>query len=161
MKVTAYRIAQNGYDAMIIGFERPCVISLYKCNVSPLCGSGSNNDNNVFRYASHPEQQPEGAMPNCANYIYHEGMSAKDFYAYFSTICLDHLTHEQHKAMYSAVAEINDVTDRCLYSFPAEGQEEQEYNDAEMRRTDIIKVNLKKCHLKFADGTKATYNNLH
>ncbi|MFU9046324.1 hypothetical protein ACNAUY_08015 [Acinetobacter tibetensis] len=74
---------------------------------------------------------------------------------------MSHLTHEQHKTLYSAVAEINDVTDRSYVSFPAENDEETEWNLSEMKRTDNMTVNLSKCHIKFADGTKATYNDLH
>ena len=163
MKVTAYRIAENGYDAMVMGFSRPCVISLYKRNVSPLCGNSDNNDEKVFRYASHPEQQPKGAAPMTPDFIYHDGLRVNDYYEYFSTICLDHLTHEQHQAMYSAVAEINDVTDRSRWELEDCDltDEQREFALGEIKRTDVIIVNLKKCHLKFTDGTKADYDDLH
>lgn len=160
MKVTAYRIAQSGYDAMIIGFDRPCVISLYKRNVSPLCGSGAENDEKVFRYASHVEGDTQKNM-NPKDYTYVDGLTIFDFYEYFSTIDLSHLTHEQHKAMYTAVAEINDVTSRCDVSFPPERIDEELECKQEIKRTDVIEINLKKCYLKFADGSKATYDELH
>lgn len=158
MKVTAYRIAENGYDAMIIGFERPCVISLYKRNVSPLCGSGSSNDNVVFRYSSHVEEtieQQKDKHPK--DYTYADGLTSADFYEYYSTIDLSYLTHEQHKVMYTAVAEINDASS---YASSMDDDEEQERKNM-MSNTDVIKVSLKKCHIKYADGVKKTYNDLH
>ena len=163
MKVTAYRIAPNGYDAMVLGFDRPCMISLYERNLSPLCGASDRNDQNVFRYASHTLEDEQNKDLHPRDYNYADGLTIADFYHYHSTIDLSHLTHEQHKAMYSAVAEINDVTDRCNISFPPDYNDidEQEYCKDEMKRTDVIEINLDKCRLKFADGTKATYDDLH
>lgn len=158
MKVTAYRIAQNGYDAMVMGFSRPCVISLYKRNVSPLCGSGASNDNNVFRYASHPETQPNGATPPTSNFIYHDGLSIADFYEYFSTIDLSHLTHEQHKTMYAAVAEINDASADCY----VEGDEEDKARSLDyVKSTETIEVHLDQCVIVYADKCCAAYSDLH
>lgn len=153
MKVTAYRIAQSGYDAMIIGFDRPCVISLYKRNVSPLCGSGAENDDKVFRYASHVEEGDALKNLSAIDYTYVDGLTIHDRYQYYSTIDLSHLTHEQHKALHAAVAEINDVTDSCCID------EELEYKQ-EMKRTDVIEIDLENCRLKFADGTEAFYDEL-
>lgn len=162
MKVTAHRIAEAGYDAVIIGFDRPCVISLYKARISPLCGSHSaGNDDRVFRYSSHAESDEQTANLHPKDYSYVDSLTIKDFYTYYSTIDLSHLTHEQHKILYSAVAEINDVTDRCYVSFHAENDAETEWNMSEIKRTDNMTVNLSKCHIKFADGSKATYADLH
>lgn len=158
MKVTAYRIAEHGYDAMVMGFSRPCVISLCKRNVSPLCGSGAENDNQVFRYASHPEQQPKGAAPMTPDFIYHDGLRVNDYYEYFSTICLDHLTHEQHQAMYTAVAEINDASADCY----TEGDEEDQARVLHyVKSTEEIEIHLDKCVIVYADKSCAAYSDLH
>lgn len=158
MKVTAYRIAEAGYDAMIIGFKRPCVISLYKRNVSPLCGSGASNDSNVFRYASHPEMQSSDASPLESNFVYHDGLSAADFYEYFSTIDLSHLTHEQHKIMYTAVAEINDASADCY----VEGDEEDQARSLHyVKSTEEIEIHLDECVIVYADESCAAYSDLH
>ena len=158
MKVTAYRIAEAGYDAMVVGFKRPCVISLYKRNVSPLCGSGANNDSSVFRYASHPEIQPNGATPPTSDFIYHDGLSIADFYEYFSTIDLSHLTHEQHKIMYTAVAEINDASADCY----TEGDEEDQARVLNyVKSTEEIEVHLDKCVIVYANKCCAAYSDLH
>lgn len=143
---------------MIIGFNRPCVISLYKRNVSPLCGSGANNDSSVFRYASHPEIQPNNASPVEPNFTYYDGLSADDFYEYFSTIDLSHLTHEQHKIMYTAVAEINDAS----ASGYVEGNEEDKARVLDyVKSTEEIEIHLDKCVIVYADKCCAAYSDLH
>ncbi|MDC4426101.1 hypothetical protein NQ663_16225 [Acinetobacter baumannii] len=162
MKVTAHRIAPMGYDALIIGFDRPCIISLYLHNISPLCGSLLDNDESVFRYASHPEEDELNPNLNPKDYAYVDGLGFSDFYRYYSTIDLSHLTHEQHKIMFTAVAEINDVTDFCNHPGRAEDDKEDlEDRRRLMKRTDNMVINLKKLHIKYADGEKATYDDLH
>lgn len=163
MKAVAYRIAPNGYDAMVLGFDRPCMISLYERNLSPLCGASDRNDQNVFRYASHTLEDEQNKDLHPRDYNYPDGLTVGDFYHYHSTIDLSHLTHEQHKAMYSAVAEINDVTDRSSWIINDLDcdEDEKEFAREELKRTDVIEINLNKCRLKFADGTKATYSDLH
>ncbi|EMB2321458.1 hypothetical protein ACN1NW_000416 [Acinetobacter baumannii] len=162
MKVTAHRIAPMGYDALIIGFDRPCIISLCKQTVSPLCGAGLENDTSVFRYASHSKEDELNPNLSAKDYAYVDGLGFSDHYCYYSTINLSHLTHEQHKIMFTAVAEINDVTDFC--SFPLRAEEDKEnIEDCRklMKRTDNMVINLKKLHIKYSDGEKATYDDLH
>jgi len=162
MKVTAHRIAPMGYDALIIGFDRPCIISLCKDTVSPLCGSSLNNDRSVFRYSSFTEEDEQNPNLSAKDYAYVDGLGFSDFYRYYSTIDLSHLTHEQHKIMYTAVAEINDVTDFCNYTpMPEECEQEREDCRKLMKRTDNMVINLKKLHIKYSDGEKATYDDLH
>lgn len=162
MKVTAHRIAPMGYDALIIGFDRPCIISLYKESVSPLCGSSPKNDESVFRYSSFTEEDELNPDLSAKDYAYVDGLGFSDFYRYYSTIDLSHLTHEQHKIMYTAVAEMNDVTDFCNYPGRAEADKEDlEDRRRLMKRTDKMVINLKKLHIKYSDGEKATYDDLH
>ena len=164
MKVTTHRLAESGYDAIIIGFNRPCVISLYKRNVSPLCGSSANNDQSVFRYSAFnelPQEQMKNTSPK--DYPYVDNLTINDFYEYFSTIDLSHLTHDQHKALYTAVAEINDITSLCCHSFECMNDDIEELERCRemIKRTDNISVDLDLCEIEYADGEKSNYQELH
>ncbi|MEZ6841335.1 hypothetical protein ABVN80_14780 [Acinetobacter baumannii] len=164
MKVTAHRIARSGYDAVIIGFDRPCIISLYLHNVSPLCGPSHKNDEGVFRYSFHSKEDADNKNLSAKNYTYVDGLTIKDFYEYFSTMDLSHLNHEQHKALYAAVAEINDITDYCAHVIDLideEDDEEIQHYRSELKRTDSMIVDLENCVIEFSDGSKATYDDLH
>ncbi|HHP0281415.1 hypothetical protein [Acinetobacter baumannii] len=165
MKVTAHRIAKFSTDAIVIGFAKPCVISLYKSHVARLMTAGlaiaeilesvyaSERDNTeavVYRYASHSEADELNKNLHPRDYNYQDGHTYNDFYVYYSTLDLSYLTRDQHKALYRAIAEINDGT--CDYN---SDEEENIYN---YDNTDRLSVDLEACTVQYVNGKEVDYD---
>lgn len=171
MIVTLHRIAKFSTDAIVIGFEKPFILSLYAEHLRPIMTLNSAKisafiqedvtptskspvrDDEPFHYHHKAreltDEEIEKLYSNPNNYEFYD-----DSYSYYSSIDLSHLSHEQHKAINCAISAINDATCGFNDYYDREESEDKDGYVHDYDNAERLIVDLDACTIQYMNGYK-------
>jgi len=171
MQVTLHRTAKFSTDAIVTGFEKPFILSLYADHLRSMMSLNSERssafiqenvtpnskapvrDDEPFHYCHKAreltEEEIEELFSNPRDYEFYD-----DSYSYYSTIDLSHLSHEQHKTINCAISAINDATCGFNDYYDREESEDKDGYIHDYDNAERLIVDLDACTVQYMNGYK-------